>query len=87
MKKIVTTVALATSIWSASAQDVHFSHFSHSPLILNPAMAGANFQMQGIINYRNQWKQVAVPFTTTAASFDMRLNANKRNKSKTRYRR
>lgn len=81
MKKIVATVALATSIWSASAQDVHFSHFSHSPLTLNPALAGANYQMQGIINYRNQWKQVAVPFKTTAASFDMRLNANKRNKS------
>jgi type IX secretion system PorP/SprF family membrane protein len=83
MKKIILTSLLAISfgINQSSAQDVHFSHFSQSPLTLNPALAGANYEMQGLINYRNQWKQVAEPFKTTAASFDMRLNSNKRNKT------
>ena len=63
-----------------SAQDVHFSHMEYSPLTLNPALAGANSPMQGIVNYRSQWNSVAVPYQTIAASFDARFNENKRDK-------
>lgn len=66
---------------SFDAQDIHFSHVEFSPLTLNPAMAGANSPMQGIINYRSQWNSVAVPYSTIAASFDARFNEKKRNKS------
>jgi type IX secretion system PorP/SprF family membrane protein len=62
------------------AQDVHFSHLEFSPLSLNPALAGANSPMQGIVNYRSQWNSVAVPYQTIAASFDARLNEKKRRK-------
>lgn len=65
---------------TASAQDVHFSMMEYAPLNLNPALAGANSPMQGIVNYRNQWGSVALPFRTIAASFDARLNENKRQK-------
>lgn len=65
---------------SVIAQDVHFSHMEYSPLTLNPALAGANSPMQGIVNYRSQWNSVAMPYSTIAASFDMRFNDNKRNK-------
>jgi type IX secretion system PorP/SprF family membrane protein len=60
------------------AQDIHFSQYEYSPLSLNPGLAGANSPMQGVINYRNQWSTVGVPFQTVAASFDARLNENKR---------
>jgi type IX secretion system PorP/SprF family membrane protein len=63
------------------AQDVHFSHMEFSPLTLNPALAGANSPMQGIVNYRSQWNSVATPYQTIAASFDARFNENKRNRS------
>jgi len=56
------------------AQDIHFSQMEYSPLTLNPALAGANSPMQGIVNYRSQWNSVAVPYKTIAASFDMRCN-------------
>jgi type IX secretion system PorP/SprF family membrane protein len=49
-------------------------------LTLNPALAGANSPMQGIVNYRSQWSSVATPYKTIAASFDARFNENKRQK-------
>ena len=62
------------------AQDVHFSQMSYSPLTLNPALAGANSPLNAIVNYRTQWKSVASPYQTIAASFDARLNERKRRK-------
>ncbi len=67
-----TIVFLAIAIPS-SAQDPHFSQFYTSPLTQNPALAGAIYDMQGIINYKSQWSSVANPFKTVAASFDMKF--------------
>lgn len=66
--------------FSSYAQDVHFSQMEYSPLTLNPALAGANGSMNGAVNYRSQWKSVASPYKTIAASFDFRLNERKRQK-------
>ncbi|MFI5151315.1 MAG: type IX secretion system membrane protein PorP/SprF, partial [Bacteroidia bacterium] len=49
-----------------NAQDTHFSQFYMSPLTQNPAMAGAVYDMQALINYRNQWSSIATPFKTMA---------------------
>jgi type IX secretion system PorP/SprF family membrane protein len=78
--RYITLIALTLLVSKAYSQDVHFSHMEMSPLTLNPALAGANSPMQGIINYRNQWNSVAVPYSTIAASFDARFNDNKRQK-------
>jgi type IX secretion system PorP/SprF family membrane protein len=56
------------------AQDIHFSQIEFTPLALNPALAGANTNMQGIVSYRSQWNSVAKPFQTSAANFDVLLN-------------
>lgn len=66
---------------SAFSQDIHFSQMEYSPLTLNPALAGANSPLQGIVNYRSQWSSVAAPYKTIAASLDARFNEKKRNKS------
>lgn len=71
---------LILSYSKGMSQDIHFSQLEYSPLTLNPALAGANAPMQGIINYRNQWSRIGIPFQTIAASFDARLNENKRGK-------
>lgn len=79
----IKTIVLASALFTSTqffAQDVHFSHMEFSPLTLNPALAGANSPMQGIVNYRSQWNSVAVPYSTIAASFDARFNENKRQK-------
>lgn len=79
-KNWIAGIVLAGAAFAVSAQDVHFSQMSLSPLTLNPALAGANFGLEGNLNYRTQWASVAEPFKTTAASFNMRLNENKRSK-------
>lgn len=79
IKSVAFTGALLVCVL-ANAQDVHFSHMEFSPLTLNPALAGANSPMQGIVNYRSQWSSIAVPYSTIAASFDARFNENKRQK-------
>jgi type IX secretion system PorP/SprF family membrane protein len=84
MKKNLRTLLLifgSSVIFNAYCQDVHFSFAEYSNMNLNPALAGANSPMQGVINYRNQWSSVGEPFQTIAASFDGRFNDNKRNKS------
>jgi type IX secretion system PorP/SprF family membrane protein len=82
MKKFSKILAVLVVLSSnLNAQDIHFSQMEFSPLTLNPALAGANSPMQGIINYRSQWNSVAIPYQTMAASFDARFNENKRGKS------
>jgi type IX secretion system PorP/SprF family membrane protein len=82
MKRICTSILIFLVFGKVNtfSQDIHFSHFEFSPLTLNPGLAGANSPMQAIVNYRSQWKSVATPFKTFAASFDARFNENKRNK-------
>jgi len=64
-----------------SGQDIHFSQFYESPLLLNPACAGAtNSDFRFVVNYKNQWKSVITPYKTTAIAFDSRVYINKKRK-------
>lgn len=69
----VAAIALGLS-YSAKAQDVHFTQFEASPLIINPANTGAfdgDFRASAV--YRDQWRSAlgASAFKTFAFSFDM----------------
>lgn len=84
MKNLTKNLLAAAGLilaFSSNAQDVHFSQMGHSPLNLNPGLAGAHSALQGIINYRTQWQSVATPYTTMGASIDGRFNENSRSKS------
>ena len=75
MKRIILGIGLFFIVpFGIHAQDIHFSQMVFSPLTLNPAMAGANYDLEASLNYRTQWNSVADPFQTFGASFDMRLN-------------
>lgn len=59
---------------NAQAQDVHFTQFDASPLLLNPANTGAFIgEARASVIYRDQWRSVvgASAFKTYGASFDM----------------
>jgi type IX secretion system PorP/SprF family membrane protein len=63
------------------SQDIHFSQFYQSPVLLNPAAAGAsNSDFRLAINYKNQWKSVISPFKTLAIAFDSRIYVNKKHR-------
>lgn len=75
---------LATSLLLSMAfpgfsQDIHFSQFDETPLQLNPANAGLQYDVRAIGNYKSQWQSVNAPFKTFAFSGDMRLLKNKKN--------
>ena len=70
----------AVFLRQAAAQDLHFSQFYMSPLTQNPALTGAVYDMQAIINYKDQWQSIGTPYNTYAFSFDMRLTNKKHRK-------
>ncbi|MEX2484981.1 MAG: PorP/SprF family type IX secretion system membrane protein [Brumimicrobium sp.] len=79
MKKILLiTCILLNSISITFGQDIHFSQMRFSPLNLNPALAGAEQSFQAVVNYRDQWRNVATPYQTIGASVDGRLFEKKR---------
>lgn len=65
--------------FSINSQDIHFSQYFSSPLILNPGLTG---QFDGdyrlISNYKNQWGSVSdFPFETISVSTDKPFFKNK----------
>jgi type IX secretion system PorP/SprF family membrane protein len=80
--KLIAALSLVSGlcIQEMKAQDIHFSQFYMSPLTQNPALTGAEHELQAVLNYKNQWQSVASPYRTIAGSFDMRLGKSKGNK-------
>lgn len=71
ISRVSLVAALALSMFTGKAQDVHFTQFNAAPLTVNPAFTG-NFdgQYRASAIYRDQWRSVTVPFRTYAVSFD-----------------
>jgi len=68
----------------AKAQDVHFSQFAMSPLLLNPALAGfSNGDIRAYANFRTQWNTIAGgnAYRTFAGGADMEIGKVTRNSS------
>lgn len=59
------------------SQDIHLSQFWMAPLVQNPALAGVDHDLQAIVNYKDQWRSVAIPYKTGNVSFDLRLGKKK----------
>jgi type IX secretion system PorP/SprF family membrane protein len=58
------------------AQDVHFSRYLTTPLLVNPATTGMSDGAPRVaVNYRNQWSKLGIPFKTTYGSVDGSLTA------------
>ncbi len=83
MNKIRTSILLLTLAFTCQrgvtyAQDMHFSQAAASPMHLNPACTGAfTGDLRVVMNYRNQWNSVSVPFRTMAASIDAPILKNR----------
>jgi len=59
----------------STAQDLHFSQYYHSPMLLNPANTGLvpDRDYRVGANYRSQWAAVPVPYQTFSAYGDFQL--------------
>ncbi|TVR79295.1 MAG: type IX secretion system membrane protein PorP/SprF [Chitinophagaceae bacterium] len=61
------------------SQDIHFTQYQASPLLLNPAMTGlVDGKMRATFHFREQWSSSMIkPFTTIGAAIDMPFLQNK----------
>lgn len=76
--KLLLIAALVLPMF-ASAQDIHFSQLTQTPLLLNPANAGFTHDLAAIVNYKDQWRSVtANPFKTFNVSVDAGFMKNKK---------
>jgi len=77
--KMIGMLLLAVTSYYSYAQDLHFSQYFNSPLLINPANTGFNpdydFRVGG--NYRNQWANVGNPYKTMSAWGDVKLFTNR----------
>ncbi|PCJ89357.1 MAG: hypothetical protein COA57_02360 [Flavobacteriales bacterium] len=56
------------------SQDIHFSQFYQTPLLINPALTGAfNGEQRAIVNYKDQWRSIDAPYQTYAFGVDMAM--------------
>ena len=74
-KKILSFLSLLLLLQQAGAQDLHFSQYFNTPILVNPANTGFNpdndYRLGG--NYRNQWANVGSPYKTMSAWGDIKL--------------
>jgi type IX secretion system PorP/SprF family membrane protein len=74
LKYIISGVFILFVSKSSFAQDIHFSQFSETPILRNPALAGifsGDIRIQAV--YRNQWGSVTVPYQTTSLNAEYKL--------------
>ncbi len=66
-------------LFSASGQDIHFSQYNLTPLLVNPAQAGAYKALEVTANYKSQWSSISpnAPYQTMMLSYDGRFNQKK----------
>ncbi|MCV5244983.1 type IX secretion system membrane protein PorP/SprF, partial [Escherichia coli] len=61
-----------------TAQDIHYSQFYENAMVRNPALTGIfSGDYKAGVNYRQQWSNISVPFTTVLASAESRIIVNR----------
>lgn len=79
-RKVLVLFSCVIMVMVLRGQDVHFSQMMFSPIQVNPALAGADHDIQAIAMYRSQWQSIAYPFKTIQGSYDMRFRPGKSKK-------
>jgi len=71
MKKYLPVLLFVLITRTAIGQDIHYSQFYETPLLINPANTGVfNGDIRAIINYKDQWGSISNPYRTGMFSFD-----------------
>ena len=74
LKSIAVLAFVCLFQYKSIAQDIHFSQFTETPLLRNPALAGifsGDLRIQGV--FRNQWNSVTTPFQTSSLNAEYKL--------------
>lgn len=75
VKRFILTLFISALTILSFAQDIHFSQFYNSPLILNPALTGnSNCLVRLGGNFRSQWSSISTPYKTFSFFADVKLD-------------
>jgi type IX secretion system PorP/SprF family membrane protein len=80
MKKCFLCLVFFSSALSFSlvAQDIHFSQYNLTPMLINPAQAGAYKNFEVIANYKTQWTSISPnAYKTMMFTYDGRMMQKK----------
>src|ERR1035437_3976805 len=82
MKRLLLSVIFLVTIVAGNlfAQDPHFSQYNETPIYINPALSGVAYDARVNMNYKSQWKSVAVPYKSYGASAEFAIRHKKLNK-------
>lgn len=81
-KKIIILTAVSIILGNKMlAQDIHFSQWTQTPALVNPALTGSLAVVRASVIYKDQWRSVTVPYKTYGASFEMKFKASNWEKS------
>lgn len=77
MRKVIILLSFILAGIAVQAQDFHWSQIHLNPVYLNPAFTGfANKANRVTGIYRDQWRAIPVPYSTTHLSYDRKLFHN-----------
>ncbi|MEZ5009104.1 MAG: PorP/SprF family type IX secretion system membrane protein [Chitinophagales bacterium] len=66
--------------FTVKAQDAHFTQKFNNPLFVNPALTGSGEKINRLtFLYRDQWRSVVVPYSSTYLNYDRKLFSKNNN--------
>jgi len=71
-KNTLLVVAVMAS-FQGFGQDIHFSQYTETGSLINPALTGSTHTIRASTIYKDQWKAITVPYKTFGASFEMKF--------------
>ena len=79
IQNILISGLLVLLVNNSRAQDLHFSQYFNTPMLVNPANTGFNpdYDYRVGANYRNQWANVGYPYKTMSAWGDTKILADR----------
>jgi type IX secretion system PorP/SprF family membrane protein len=81
INKIAVLIVLFVTSKTGVGQDIHFSQYAETPVVINPALITTAFDTRAIINYKSQWGSVAKAYTTFGFTFEQAINHQKLKKN------
>lgn len=76
--RTISLLAAVCLLYSAQAQDIHFSQFFEAPLLRNPSLAGiytGDIRVQAV--YRDQWRSVTNAYKTASLNGEYKMPVGK----------
>lgn len=71
--KIAILLVLVSAAKTGLSQDIHFSQYGETPVVINPALITTSYDTRAIVNYRSQWGSVAKAYTTFGFTFEQAI--------------